>query len=437
MNIKKILLIIIVIYFIFSHCKCCFDLNQMQNREKRNIENFAVTDDIRGAVKEIYNTDMEAIRQLAVMAKELTAGGMKIPGNLTVTGTINGTLNGNASTATNATNATNAGYANSANSASSASSASSAGTAGSASYVNNGIYDGGWRLYNSGGRIGIGTTSPEYPLEVQGSNNPSINGWLADGNSFRYSHGWNFPISIRAEKGIRVGADIVWNSDKRIKKNIKNIDGNSALSQIRLIQPKIYNYIDSTTKGDSNVYGFIAQEVKDVILHSTMLSKDYIPNVYCKGVINDIDISNYIYEISSDNDLSFENVIDNDGNKIIHHKIKIYGYDSTEYICSVIDINDSKNIHVKLDKEYIFSNNEEHKYKIFIYGQQIYDFHSLEKNTVWTIATAALKEVDKKQQDDQIRITELESIVANQEIKIANQEIIINNILERLNNLKV
>ena len=418
MNIEKILLIIIIIYLFFLHFK-----------KNKNIEKFAVTDDIRGAVKEIYNTDMEAVRQLAAMTKELTSGGMTIPGNLTVTGTINGTLNGNASTSTNA------GYANSANSASSASSAS---TASSAGYVNNGIYDsGGWRLYNSGGRIGIGTTSPEYPLEVQGSNNPSFHGSLVDGNMFRYSQGFNFPISIRAEKGIRVGADIVWNSDKRIKKNIINIDGNSALSQIRLIQPKIYNYIDSTTKGDSNVYGFIAQEVKDVILHSTMLSKDYIPNFYCKGVINDIDIKNYIYEILSDNDLSFENVIDNDGNKIIHHKIKIYGYDSTEYICSVIQVNDSKNIHVKLEKEYIFSNNEEHKYKIFIYGQQIYDFHSLEKNTVWTIATAALKEVDKKQQDDQIRITELESIVANQEIKIANQELIINNILERLNKLKL
>ena len=92
MNIKNILLIIIVIYFIFSHCKLLFDLNQNQKHiiEKRNIENFAVSDDIKGAVKEIYNTDMEAVRQLAAMATKLTAGGLEIPGNLTVTGTISG-----------------------------------------------------------------------------------------------------------------------------------------------------------------------------------------------------------------------------------------------------------------------------------------------------------------------------------------------------------
>jgi hypothetical protein len=429
MNIEKILLIIIIIYLIFLHCK-----------KIKNIENFAVTDDIRSLIKEIYNTDMDAVRQLSDMADKLNTSGLTIPGDLTVTGTItgkktiDGSINGNAATATSATSATSAGSAGSAGSASSVTSATSA------EYVTSGIKNGAsYVLYNNSGRIGIGkedSTSSKtlvYPLEVWGYNNPNFDGRLADGYTFRYSSSYPFKISIRAEYGIRINADIVWNSDKRIKKNIKDMEGNSALSQIRLIQPKIYNYIDYNTKGDNNVYGFIAQEVKDVILHSTMLSKDYISNFYCKGVIHDI--NNNIYEISSDNDLCFENVIDNDGNEIIHHKIKFYGYDNTEYICSVIQINNSKNIHVKLEKEYIFSNDKENKNKIFIYGQEIYDFHSLDKNAVWTIATAALKEVDKKQQEDEISITELESIVASQEKKIANQEIIINNILERLNKL--
>ena len=50
MNIKDILLIVIIIYLIITHCK------------RNNREHFAVTDDIRAAVKEIYNTDMEAVR---------------------------------------------------------------------------------------------------------------------------------------------------------------------------------------------------------------------------------------------------------------------------------------------------------------------------------------------------------------------------------------
>jgi hypothetical protein len=80
MNIDRILLIIIIIYLIFSHFK-----------KNKNIEKFAVTDDIKSAIKEIYNTDMDAIRTLSDFAKKIQDGNnLNIPGNLTVTGTIIG-----------------------------------------------------------------------------------------------------------------------------------------------------------------------------------------------------------------------------------------------------------------------------------------------------------------------------------------------------------
>ena len=82
MNIRDIILIIIIIYLIFSH-------------KNKDIEKFALsTDDkneVRTLIKEIYNTDMDALRTLAKMAEDLRAGGVKIPGNLIVTGTITST----------------------------------------------------------------------------------------------------------------------------------------------------------------------------------------------------------------------------------------------------------------------------------------------------------------------------------------------------------
>ena len=59
MNIKDILLITIIIYLIISH------------KKNKNIEKFALSDTdktevlnlIRPTVKEIYNTDMESVRQ--------------------------------------------------------------------------------------------------------------------------------------------------------------------------------------------------------------------------------------------------------------------------------------------------------------------------------------------------------------------------------------
>jgi hypothetical protein len=285
-------------------------------------------------------------------------------------------------------------------------------------------------LYSEKGsfpRLGIGMMTPTYPLDVTGYisyNTSSVSNISSSGFVAGSDPNTNWAITARISNGIVCGS-IVFGSDKRIKKNVKDVDGDTALSQIRQIRPKIYNYIDNITKGTADVYGFIAQDVKDVILHSTMCGIDYIPNFYCKGNIRARDASKNIYEISSENDLSFEQVIDDSGNELLYHKVKFYGYDNTEYICSVTHVNNLKNIVVTLENKFKFADDEENKYKIFIYGQQIYDFHNLEKNVIWTVATAALQEVDRQQQADKARIAELES-------KVSDQQSLINEILERL-----
>jgi hypothetical protein len=53
-------------------------------------------------------------------------------------------------------------------------------------------------------------------------------------------------------------------SDIRIKKNIQDLNDDTALQQLLRIEPKSYDYID-IDKGATNVYGFIAQQVKEII----------------------------------------------------------------------------------------------------------------------------------------------------------------------------
>jgi hypothetical protein len=83
MNIKDILLIITIIYLVISYCK------------RKKIENFALSSDdkneVRVLIKEIYNTDMDAIRTLAKMADDIQRNGLEVKGNLIVTGTIKST----------------------------------------------------------------------------------------------------------------------------------------------------------------------------------------------------------------------------------------------------------------------------------------------------------------------------------------------------------
>ena len=281
------------------------------------------------------------------------------------------------------------------------------------------------------GRVGIGTAAPEAALHVVGQ---SVS-YLMDSTSFfrgsdavtaRTSTGYYSQISIRTSNDIVINGGHLWvSSDKRIKKNIRDIEGTTALSQVRKIRPKVYNHIDFT-KGTQDIYGFIAQETEDVITTSSTIVKDYIPNFYCKADIATIDKANYIYEISTENELNFEKVLDMSGNEISNYKIKLYDDKNKDYICTVIHRNDAKTIRVKCDKEFIFSTIEKYKNTVFIYGQEVHDFHNLDKNSIFTVATAALQEVDRQQQADKARIAELEATVAS-------QQSLISYILERLN----
>jgi hypothetical protein len=47
-----------------------------------------------------------------------------------------------------------------------------------------------------------------------------------------------------------------------------------------LIQPKTYEYIDKVERGNDNVYGFIEQQIKEVIPEAIEVEKSLIPNMF-------------------------------------------------------------------------------------------------------------------------------------------------------------
>jgi hypothetical protein len=51
--------------------------------------------------------------------------------------------------------------------------------------------------------------------------------------------------------------------------------------------------------------------------------------------------------------------------------------------------------------------------QIFVYGQQVDDFTFLKKDAIWTVATAALQEVDRQLQNEKIRNDTLETQVSD------------------------
>jgi hypothetical protein len=47
--------------------------------------------------------------------------------------------------------------------------------------------------------------------------------------------------------------------------------------------------------------------------------------------------------------------------------------------------------------------------QLLLYGQKPHDFHRLNKDTIFTLSTAAIQEVDRQQQADKVRIAALET----------------------------
>ena len=299
----------------------------------------------------------------------------------------------------------------------------------------------------SRGRIGIGTLSPEYVLDVRGYDYQTLPydfTYFTVNSIDLFSKGANtsqFNVSMKVEKGIVAEAFIAI-SDKRIKENIIDIEDTNALNKLRLLQPKTYDYVDKVTRGNTNVIGFIAQEVKEVLPRAVSLIKDYVPNFMTRCKISLTYVSN-VAIVESEKDLLWNSLHDSSGNPYIdmsgnvssdasgnkHFKIKLYDPSNNVLEMNTLNIIDKTHFLINLSGSklvdtsgnfignsgsYLDENGNTIEYvnEYFLYGQQVDDFHSLDKNAIFTVATAALQEVDRQQQADKLRILSLENEVS-------------------------
>jgi len=182
-------------------------------------------------------------------------------------------------------------------------------------------------------------------------------------------------------------------SDRRIKEDIKDIDDVSALNILRKIKPKTYKYKLQPHKG--TVYGFIAQDVREVLPYATNLTKLSAPFdrekfvnatiledgvVNLNGPCNDLEVGKmaYFYYESSTSTRDFE----------------------------VTEIISPTQFRVRVDNgvsEWIGNT--------MLVGKEVNDFHGIDKDAIFTVATAALQEVDRQLQAEKTKTYELQQKV--------------------------
>jgi predicted transcriptional regulator len=213
-------------------------------------------------------------------------------------------------------------------------------------------------------------------------------------------------------------------SDERIKKDIVDVVDASALEKLRLLKPKTYKYKDTLARTNQTVYGFIAQEVANVIPYAVSTATDSIPNILTTSSVTRNDTffppdSNVYYMPSNVHVSESSNIFD------IHLDTSIPGLSlsntSTISITTDKDVNDTFSvvkhegdvITITSGKEIETTNVFSNVSNAYIYGEVVSDFNNLNKDSIWTISCAALQEVDRQLQAEKTKVATLETQVAN------------------------
>ncbi len=95
------------------------------------------------------------------------------------------------------------------------------------------------------------------------------------GSSGFFTGNTDFNVSIHASHGILTNGTFIATSDKRVKENITEL--HHSLDLIGRLRPVSYNKIDRVSYGDRLNYGFIAQEVEEVIPVAVNTGKGEVP----------------------------------------------------------------------------------------------------------------------------------------------------------------
>jgi len=215
-------------------------------------------------------------------------------------------------------------------------------------------------------------------------------------------------------------------SDRRIKKNIEDIDDGDALKILRQIPVRYYNYKDIVTKGTQKVAGFIAQEVKEVFPMAVSInpSPKPIPNIY-KRITNEVweeipDSGEDIYDGENKWVLKKFDLIDSSG---VILPPDISEGESYKFVVDASGTITDETILCDSSGNFIFKKKYKH---LYLYGIVINDFHIVDKNKIFAIGFSATQEIDRIQQAEKTKLEEQTTKLEEQTTKLEAAKIKIN-----------
>jgi hypothetical protein len=166
----------------------------------------------------------------------------------------------------------------------------------------------------------------------------------------------------------------------------KEIEINKYGFRCEEFKKNLNEYIDKKTMGDHTVYGFIAQQVKEVLPKAVQIVSGIAPNIYKK-----CDCEGDIIYVIIPQDIS------------LNTEIKLIGDDDQETTYKMLEIGVD---YIKIDKVLEVDN-------IFVYGYNIDDFHRMTKDYIFTVNVCATQILHRRIEEQKEKIRLLENTISN------------------------
>lgn len=207
--------------------------------------------------------------------------------------------------------------------------------------------------------------------------------------------------SIICQNDIYTNGTFITASDSRIKKDIQTYDTAKALNQLNDLRVVEYKKIDNDNIEPE--IGFIAQEVKDVIPESVATSPGFIPTIYT-SVPFTRQGERYIRIL---NTFTFQ----------FNEMIQILDDNKKAFQTIVVDVEDDYAVMKFLSDASPLLKGD----TVFIYGTAIPDFHSINKDVVFSVAVAAIQQLSTKVERQESVISNLQDRLERLERFLKNQ----------------